>query len=25
VLFCDDPVIDINHLPLEVVNYKNKP
>ena len=25
VLFCDDPIIDINHLPLEVVNYKNKP
>ncbi len=25
VLFCDDPVIDINHLPLEVVNYKKKP
>jgi DNA-binding NtrC family response regulator len=22
ILFCDDPVIDINHLPLEIVNYE---
>lgn len=24
VLFCDDPVIDVNHLPLEIVNYGQK-
>jgi len=24
VLFCDDPIIDLNHLPLEIVNYKRK-
>ena len=22
ILFCDDPVIDINHLPLEIANYE---
>mgnify|MGYP000862250751 FL=1 len=21
ILFCDDPVIDLNHLPLEIINY----
>ncbi len=24
VLFCDDPIIELNHLPLEIVNYKRK-
>ena len=24
VLFCDDPIIEVNHLPLEVVNFKQK-
>lgn len=22
VLFCDDPVIEVNHLPLEIINYR---
>lgn len=24
VLFCDDPIIELNHLPLEIINYKRK-
>lgn len=24
ILFCDNPIIDVNHLPLDVVNYSSK-